>query len=328
MTRKIVRGVNLGGWLVLEKWMTPSLFAGTDAVDEYTFMQAPDAAKKLERHRKTFITEKDFKWLSEHGLNAIRLPVGYWIIEPDALYVAGLEYVDWAFQMGGKYNLNILLDLHAAPDSQNGHDHSGRIGRAGWFDNETARRRSGAILQKLHERYKNSPSYWGIELLNEPKTGLFNRTLRHFYTSVAARLGGVQRIVFSDGYRPRRFSGALGKDKRAVMDLHLYHMASYTGRFISARQFVRIAGWKYARLLRHTAHRQPVIVGEWSVVMRNEKTTHLSECETRAIMRDFADVQLSTYERFSAGWFYWNYKTENGDPWNFRWCVENDIIEL
>ncbi|MDD2865392.1 MAG: glucan 1,3-beta-glucosidase, partial [Methylococcales bacterium] len=44
MTQKIqqargkkLRGVNLGGWLVLEKWMTPSIFEGLEATDETTF---------------------------------------------------------------------------------------------------------------------------------------------------------------------------------------------------------------------------------------------------------------------------------------------------
>lgn len=31
----IVRGVNLGGWLVTEPWMTPSLFNATATVDEW-----------------------------------------------------------------------------------------------------------------------------------------------------------------------------------------------------------------------------------------------------------------------------------------------------
>ena len=48
--------------------MTPSLFAGTGAIDEYTFMQTPGAAKKIDEHRRTFITESDFKWLAEHGV--------------------------------------------------------------------------------------------------------------------------------------------------------------------------------------------------------------------------------------------------------------------
>lgn len=32
-----MRGVNLGNWLVLEKWMNPSFFQGTDAEDETSF---------------------------------------------------------------------------------------------------------------------------------------------------------------------------------------------------------------------------------------------------------------------------------------------------
>ena len=60
-----LRGVNLGGWLVLERWMTPRLFAGTDAKDEYSFMQTPDAKEKINKHRDTFITEDDFRWLAE-----------------------------------------------------------------------------------------------------------------------------------------------------------------------------------------------------------------------------------------------------------------------
>ena len=30
-----IKGVNLGNWLVLEKWMSPALFDGTTAEDEY-----------------------------------------------------------------------------------------------------------------------------------------------------------------------------------------------------------------------------------------------------------------------------------------------------
>ncbi|KAI0309518.1 glycoside hydrolase superfamily, partial [Amylostereum chailletii] len=61
-----VRGVNLGGWLVLEPWLTPSLFdnAGNAAiVDEYTFGQYQDPAiarAALKAHWDTWITEADF----------------------------------------------------------------------------------------------------------------------------------------------------------------------------------------------------------------------------------------------------------------------------
>lgn len=319
-----LRGVNLGGWLVVERWMTPSLFAGTKAVDEYTFMQTPGAKKKLQKHRETFITEADFRWLHDHSLNAIRLPIGYWLFAPDRPFEPGIHYVDWAFQMAEKYKLHVLLDLHGAPKSQNGHDHSGQTGQVGWFNDLAARQHTVTILKQLHERYKNSPSYWGIELLNEPRASWRNHTLRQFYTEASRALPGSQCIVFHDGFRPRTLSGALAHDPRAVMDIHLYHMASWLARYVSAEQFMKLVGWWWGRLLRHLAKRQPVIIGEWSSVLKGETLDHLSTEEASQLQHRFGARQLEIFERTSIGWFYWSYKTE--DPaslWNFKQLVEN-----
>ena len=38
--KQVLRGVNLGNWLLLEKWMSPRVFAGTGARDEYTLCEA------------------------------------------------------------------------------------------------------------------------------------------------------------------------------------------------------------------------------------------------------------------------------------------------
>jgi glucan 1,3-beta-glucosidase len=89
-----VRGVNLGGWLVLEvcynllyiakhalifctawmqPWVTPSLFESTGnpaIVDEWTFGQYQDpniARTKLTEHWDTWITESDFKAIAAAG---------------------------------------------------------------------------------------------------------------------------------------------------------------------------------------------------------------------------------------------------------------------
>lgn len=62
-----LRGVNLGGWLVLEKWMTPSVFEGLQATDETTWCAELGAAatQRLQQHWNTFITREDFVWLHE-----------------------------------------------------------------------------------------------------------------------------------------------------------------------------------------------------------------------------------------------------------------------
>ena len=118
--------------------MVPSLFscASDPAISEYDVASGWNGQAKaaLERHWDSFITEDDFAWLSGIGINTVRLPIGYWHVgtdqdewnmgtayEPLRTHYAGawpriLRAVNWA----SKHNIGVLVDLHAAPGSQNG----------------------------------------------------------------------------------------------------------------------------------------------------------------------------------------------------------------
>ncbi len=61
-----IAGVNLGGWLVLEPWIKPSLFAQfhprDEVVDQWRFCEVlgkKEAAQQLELHYQMWLTEKD-----------------------------------------------------------------------------------------------------------------------------------------------------------------------------------------------------------------------------------------------------------------------------
>ncbi|TEY39047.1 hypothetical protein BOTCAL_0470g00050 [Botryotinia calthae] len=96
-----VRGVNLGGWFVLEPWITPSLFYGS-WVDEYTLTQTLGKSASqnlLNAHWATWITQNDFNEIASVGLNHVRIPIGYWALNPlpGDPYVQGqLTYLDKA----------------------------------------------------------------------------------------------------------------------------------------------------------------------------------------------------------------------------------------
>lgn len=82
-----VRGVNLGGWFVLEPWITPSIFENgpSSAVDEYTYTQAlgkAEAKNRLEGHWSSFYNQDDFALMKQAGLNLVRIPIGYWAVSP------------------------------------------------------------------------------------------------------------------------------------------------------------------------------------------------------------------------------------------------------
>ena len=123
-------------------------------------------------------------------------------------------------------------------------------------------------------------------------------------------------------------SGVLRDDRRAVMDIHLYHMASFWGKFVSARQFVKHAPRFYGRLIRWVSRKQPVIIGEWSSVLDGRKTKNIPREDAERLMLSFARAQMAVFEQDAIGWFYWNYKTEGRGVWNFRSLVEDDLLQV
>ncbi|KWU42660.1 family 5 glycoside hydrolase, partial [Rhodotorula sp. JG-1b] len=152
-----IRGVNLGGWLSLEPFITPSLFeryldhVPEPARDEWSLSELVRADKgldgstgteRLERFLRTehydrFITEDDFAEIAAAGLNWIRLPFPFWAIETwpgePFLEKVAWEYVLKAIEWARKYGLRINLDLHSLPGSQNGWNHSGKLGPIGFL---------------------------------------------------------------------------------------------------------------------------------------------------------------------------------------------------
>ncbi|KAG6847092.1 hypothetical protein H0H93_010128, partial [Arthromyces matolae] len=70
------RGVNLGSWFVLERWITDAPFrsANAPANSDLDVARGSNARDILEKHWDTWIVEDDWAWISERGFNAVRIP--------------------------------------------------------------------------------------------------------------------------------------------------------------------------------------------------------------------------------------------------------------
>lgn len=315
------RGVNLGGWLVLEPWITPGLFAGLGATDEYSLCKHdPTANKLIQKHRSTFITEKDFAWLAAQGITVLRLPVGYWLFGDVSPYMGTVEYVDKAFAWAKKYGLKILLDLHGAPGSQNGEMHSGQAGEAKWGQGEHINSTLN-VLDRLAKLYGKHSALWGISLLNEPSPRLGRRTLEDFYKRAYALLrpqcGQDVWLVFSDAFRPwwwyRRLSPA--RYPMLAIDYHHYQIFGWFDRLLPASwQLWRARHTVPLKIRRMTRH-HPLIVGEWSLALPAASTDA------------YGSAQLRAFDP-AVAWFYWTYKTTYGGPWDFRSRVEQGALTI
>jgi len=320
-------GVNLGGWLVLEKWMTPSVFKGSKAQDEYSLMVEPDAVARLKKHRDTFITEEDWQWLAKTGVKFVRLPIGYWALHDDGPFKNAAQYVDWAFAMAEKYDIQILLDLHALKGSQNGTVHSGKIGKVEWW---RYRYESLETVRELAQRYKNSPALWGIEIINEPRFfGNYFKLLWYYrkaYAILRAELKPGTRTVFHDAFVPPLFTGALWPRTNypVVMDSHYYLILGGLLSKLSPARYDAIRGMIYRCLIFLSSLAQPVIVGEWSSVLPQPMFDRIDTSKHLGLLGETITRQRRIYHRAEAA-LYWNYKTEGRGMYNYRSLVEDDV---
>ncbi len=326
----MIRGVNLGGWLVLEPWITPALFEGTKAKDELSLCrELGDQAEEILRlHRDHFITEADFRWLARCGINTVRLPIGYWVFGDEAPYVGSIVHVDRAFEWAERNGLKILLDLHGAPGSQNGHDHSGMVGDITWYTPEN-QAKSLKVIERLSKRYRGRDALAGIELVNEPSWRNGRRTLQEYYEKgydiVRKSCGTDVAVVVSDAFFPRRWSRVMQGDKyqNKQLDIHLYQLFGKRDQRRSLSGHMAIVNGKWHRLLARVSRRWPVIIGEWSAALPPKIYDGYSAEAKDAAIRAYASAQLAVFERHAAGWFYWTYRTQDGGAWSFRTCVEN-----
>ncbi|CAD6499283.1 BgTH12-03403 [Blumeria graminis f. sp. triticale] len=233
------RGVNLGGWLSLEPFITPSLFNNAGIVDEYTLVShlGNSAKRTLEKHYASFVNEQTFADIANAGLDHVRIPFSYWAV---AIYDNDpyVFRVSWRYLLRGiewarKYGLRINLDLHSLPGSQNGWNHSGRLGPIGWLNGTHGSlnaQRSLEIHNQLsqffaQDRYKNIISFYG--LVNEPKMTAHDVKTVEDWTDEAftlVRKNGIKaHIVFGDGFMGLpNWKGKLQGHDGLVLDVHQY----------------------------------------------------------------------------------------------------------
>jgi glucan 1,3-beta-glucosidase len=325
----ILRGVNLGSWLVLERWMVPDVYRGSDAPDEYSLSLAlgDRAQARLQQHRETFITAQDFRWIKNCGLNAVRLPVGYWALEAPKPFVEAADFVDFALDQADRNGLKVVLDLHGAPGSQNGWDHSGRGGEIGWHKNPDNIKETVRVLASFAQRYGKHPALLGIELLNEPSDQIPVEILKNFYLDAYSQIrkyaGPEVAIVFHDSFRAMSWQNFMkGPDySNVIIDTHLYQLFNENDSKRTAPEQIVFALSRKTALEQMQQQELPTFVGEWSLALPGNSTEDLSSFQSDLLNGAYADTQLLCFEN-TRGWFFWSYKLESNSAWNFRYCVE------
>lgn len=349
----VVRGVNLGGWLVTEPWMTPSLFSETNTADEWhlcNVLGKNACLEQLQQHWSTFYTRDDLAAIKDAGLNAIRIPLGYWAVnltdyEP---YVSGqypylIQAVNWANELG----LKVLIDLHGAPGSQNGWEESGLVGAIDFPANTSNTDRSLNVLQNLTTEFSKDV-YGGtvtnIELLNEPIFGF--EPLKAFYTLGAQVVGPANtsgiNVTIHDGffnphtwanYDPSNADATSPADFLTVDTHQFWAFAPFTD-LNEDQILVQICELGQSIKLNNSGI-PPTLVGEWSLstgITANSTSVTAEDQAKRTWFRRLFEAQNAAFTpnapgQASIGWYFWAWKTEYDiDAWSYRKGVQEQYI--
>ncbi|XP_024542491.1 probable glucan 1,3-beta-glucosidase A [Selaginella moellendorffii] len=294
-----------------------------------------DAQTVFKKHRESFITQDDFKFLAANAINNVRIPIGWWIAydpEPPFPFVSGsLEALDNAFTWAENTGISVLVDLHAAPGSQSQWQHCGtRDGVSEWAKANTSYISDTlSVIEFLTSRYASHSAFFGIELLNEPtQQHVPLDVLRNYYVAGYSRVRKYSSSCFviicqligtnpsilvdfmtpSDGYT------------NVALDVHWYNL--FENRFVNTS-----AQWNIDYILNqrnsdlqklNNANGPLILVGEWT-------TEWDVQGATMSDYRNFGVAQLKVFGNASLGWSYWGLKSKDLH-WDFERTVEKGLL--
>ncbi|KAL7085572.1 hypothetical protein ACP275_14G288600 [Erythranthe tilingii] len=292
------------------------------------------APQVMKEHWSTFIVEEDFNFIKRNGLNTVRIPVGWWIASdpsPPKPYVSGsLQALDNAFSWAQKYGIKVIVDLHAAPGSQNGWEHSSsRDGSQEWGLTDDTIQQTVLVIDFLTARYASSPSLFAVELINEPLSpGVSLENLSKYYRGAydaVRKYSETVYVVLSNRLGPSEPTELFGLANgfiKSVIDVHYYNLYSSIFDNMSVQQNIDyVYNNRSAQLTQITTSNGPLIfVGEW-----------VAEWQVRGAAKEdyqrYAAAQLEVFGRASFGWAYWTLRNVN-NIWSLEWMINNGYLHL
>jgi len=216
----VLQGVNLGGYLLTERFFT-GLGDGDNPIveDDWTIRDiltqrfgATGCQELLRIYQDAYIKNFDLDYLKDLGVNLVRLPIFYRILQnDDGTWVLNnqgqidFSKIDYIVEECANRGIYVLLDLHGAPGAQSPEAHTGRVNFNKLFENspdgQMYRQRTEDLWEAIADHYKDNPWVCGYDLLNEPTGAPTNADLWSMYDRLydAIRVIDQNHMIVMEG---------------------------------------------------------------------------------------------------------------------------------
>jgi endoglucanase len=294
----LIRGMNLGNWLVPEGYMFGFKDVNSPRLIDQTLDEliGPSETKKFwEQYAATYITEADIHFIKSIGANSIRVPFNYRLFTKEN-YLGenneqhGFKLLDSLISWCRKEKLYVILDMHCAPGGQTGDNIDDGYGYPFLFESKEDQELTVSIWKRIADYYKSEPIIIGYDLLNEPIATYFNKEhfnpdLEPLYKRIvtAIRKVDTHHILILGGAQWDSNFSPFGPpfDKNLVYTFHKY-WTSPTEKVI--RDYIAF----------RDKYHVPVYCGE-----------------TGENSNEWIDSFRTTLEQANIGWHFWPYKKIN-----------------
>lgn len=299
-----LRGVNAGGWLVQESWMcltnAPSQMEAFSVLDARFGRETREHLFKV--YEDHYWKESDFDNIKALGMNVVRLPITWWHVldENGVLRSDAFDRLDWFVSCCEERNLYVVLDLHAAPGSQNGNDHSGDITGSFLWKNQEHQDRTVYLWEQIATHYKGNPVIAAYDLLNEPGGDLnstnamqwefFDRLYKAIRTIDPDHIIMMESCWDPEGLPPPDRYGW----ENVVYQYH-YYKWNADNDYNAQKLFTDVKLYK----INHTNHPVPSFVGEFTLFQS----------------MDAWKYALQAYSNAGLSWTIWTYKVTGNSTW-------------
>ncbi|CUM63963.1 uncharacterized protein PRCAT00001551001 [Priceomyces carsonii] len=353
-------GVNIGACFVLEKWIFHDVFpegAGCEleAVQKLVKEKGKDdAKKKFEKHWNDFLNEGDWKWMKEHHVTSIRVPLGYWDID-GGKFTNGTNFEKFAsvysnawtifkrkfIEEAEKYNISVLVDIHGLPFGANGSDHSGEkcSGDAGFWNKEQAQLLVCDMLKFIAKDLKAYDNITGIQIVNEAEFADPPKKQQRYYAAAISKIREEDLsipIIISDGWWPDQWvkwvqdQQSEGKSIGVVIDDHCYRCFSDDDKKKSPRQIINDLEKDLLTNLTDNGNGVDFMVGEYSCVIDGSswnKDNANTKRDDYVIQYGRREIELMS-KRATFGTYFWTFKFQsgNGGEWDFKTMTDSGAI--
>ncbi len=234
-----IRGINLGNWLLPEGYMwqfSSTTFDRPRRVEKLIIELIGEEKANIfwKNYRDNYITEKDIELIKKLGFNTVRVPVNYrlFINERFQPKEDGFIYLDRLINWCKKYNIFVVIDLHAAPGGQTGANIDDSINdKVELFQNNFYEGLTISIWKRIAYKYRNENIILAYDLLNEPlpakdENFKFHPYLEEFYKNVSEAIREIDKnhIITIEGANWSTDFGVFGRpfDSNLLYQFHKY----------------------------------------------------------------------------------------------------------